>query len=208
METIKTIKDFINDFDKTKIDELRTKFNKRATDKKGFSLTERLDAKKDIPFDQDMINEIVLWKVNRYVNVGNSSWLEDFNNLKDVPEIDDNNKEHIKEILKKMIDTNGIRLPMASTMLSFRNPRVFQIIDIRTFHVMYGDDDVKKKVLDANNDESIKLYFDYLVDLKKEKITFCESDRILYQYDIEENKKYYIEKKKKIEEKKKSAETN
>jgi hypothetical protein len=182
---------YTKDLDESMIDSLKTNFNIKAKNKEGFNLTERLDAKKDKAFDQDMINEIVLWKVNRYVNA-DSNWLEDFHNLKDIRAIDDNNKEHIKEIFKKMINTTGIRLPMASTMLSFRNPKVFQIIDVRTFRVIFGDDDESKKTknaLDANNDGSIDIYLEYLSKLKEycenKEINFSEADRILYQFDKE-----------------------
>ncbi|WP_290308638.1 hypothetical protein [Mucilaginibacter flavus] len=183
---IKTIKDF----NPAKIKDLEGLYTYGAY-KDGYNLTTSLDNKAKADFDQQIINEIVLWKVNRYVNVENADWMDDFNKLKFIDELD-GNQTFVKSILSKMLKTHGIRLPMASTMLRFRNPNVFQIIDVRTFRVIYGDDAQKKKIMDANDDNSIELYFEYLLTLKKvcaEKgIVFSDADRILYQYDIEENK--------------------
>jgi hypothetical protein len=99
-----------------------------------------------------------------------------------------------------MLKTHGIRLPMASTMLRFRNPKVFQIIDARTFRVIFGDDEEKKKKYDAiNESDRIEIYIEYLKQLRKEceakNIVFSDADRILYQYDIEENKNFSKSKK-------------
>jgi hypothetical protein len=183
---IKTIKDF----NPAKIKDLEGLYTYGAY-KDGFNLTASLDSKVKADFSQQIVNEIVLWKVNRYVNLANADWLEDFNRLKFIDELD-GNQAFVKSILSSMLKTHGIRLPMASTMLRFRNPDVFQIIDVRTFRVIYGDDPGRKKIMDANDDNSIDLYFEYLLILKKtcaEKgILFSDADRILYQFDIVENK--------------------
>jgi hypothetical protein len=183
---IKTIKDF----NPAKIKDLEGLYTYGAY-KDGFNLTASLDNKVKVDFDQQIVNEIVLWKVNRYVNVANADWMGDFNKLKFIDELD-GNQTFVKSILSNMLKTQGIMLPMASTMLRFRNPNVFQIFDEGTFRVIYGDDLRRKKIMDANDDNSIDLYFEYLVILKKtcaEKgIVFSDADRILYQFDIVENK--------------------
>ena len=184
------------DLNESRISDLREHFYKSAT-KDGFNLTFSLDGKVNQDFDQELINEIVLWKINRYVTTYNSKWLEDFNKLKDIKENEfESKKDWIDGIIERMQDSNGIRLPMASTMLRFRNPNIFQIIDVRTFRVIFENEDdylIKKKKLDANNEESRSIYFDYLTKLRKycdlNKIVFSEADRILYQYDIDQGKK-------------------
>lgn len=43
-----------------------------------------------------------------------------------------------EEILRKLLMTPGIRLPMASTILRFKNPNVYQIIDQRAYRFLTG----------------------------------------------------------------------
>jgi len=192
------MKKTIEDFEEANIGNLRKKFNDSAT-KEGFNLTNNLDKKVDIDFTQDIINEIVLWKVNRYVTINDSEWIKDFNELKYIEDLETNEKQ-IRNILEKMLKTHGIRLPMASTMLRFRNPKVFQIIDERTFRIIFGNNLEMRKKYDAYNvSDRIGAYFEYLkklrLDCKKKNIEFSEADRILYQYDIEENKNFTKSKK-------------
>src|SRR6185437_1937345 len=193
-----SMKKTIEDFEEANIGNLRKKFNDSAT-KEGFNLTNNLDKKVDIDFTQDIINEIVLWKVNRYVTINDSEWIKDFNELKYIEDLETNEKQ-IRNILEKMLKTHGIRLPMASTMLRFRNPKVFQIIDERTFRIIFGNNLEMRKKYDAYNvSDRIGAYFEYLkklrLDCKKKNIEFSEADRILYQYDIEENKNFTKSKK-------------
>jgi len=181
----------INDFDSSEIAELEKKYN-YGTTRAGFDLTQSLDQKVSDSFDQAIINEIVLWKVNRFVSVYHCDWLSDFNLLKSISELA-GNEAYVRSILKRMLNTHGIRLPMASTMLRFRNPQVFQIIDVRTFSVIFGDDEMLlKKYSSSNVDLHIEIYFEYLGELKsicsKKDIPFSKSDRILYQFDIERRK--------------------
>ncbi|MEO8583091.1 MAG: hypothetical protein ABI415_04790 [Flavitalea sp.] len=92
---------------------------------------------------QEWINEVVLWKVNRYAEVSSSTLriLEDERIFLD--EIDVN---FAKEVLSNLLQESGIRLPMASTVLRFRNPNVYQIIDQRAYRVAFG----KEKMLQQN----------------------------------------------------------
>jgi hypothetical protein len=202
----------IGDLNENEIDDLMNEFDERAF-KDNVSLTQILDDKKDVNFDQNIINEIVLWKVNRYVSLKRVNWLSKFNELKNLGiqdlfsnldnyEYNETKKEDVKKILKEMCDTNGIGLPMASTMLRFRNPAVFQIIDIRTFRMIFGDSEeskIDKNELDKNNGgTSIDIYFKYLKTLhlmcKEKRFDFSKSDRFLYQYDI--NQKNLLKKNK------------
>lgn len=78
-------------------------------------LTKELDSL-NIDFDQDIINNIILWKVNRYAKIDNEALL-----LINRIDREDNelNIELTTKILLKLLDKKqrGIRLPMASTIL-------------------------------------------------------------------------------------------
>jgi hypothetical protein len=88
-------------------------------------LTQRLDLSKGAPIDQATINEIVLWKVNRYVRL-NEPTVELLNR---VAEVAQGAHRQASEVLALLLETRGVDLPMASTFLRFRNPCAFQIID-------------------------------------------------------------------------------
>ena len=72
---------------------------------------------------------------------------------------------------------------MASTILRFRNPAVFQIIDRHAYRAVYARDFPKTTVA-ANK---IKWYFDYLDETlalcDRMKQSFEIVDRVLYQFD-------------------------
>ncbi|OII59456.1 hypothetical protein BIW19_00170 [Pseudomonas putida] len=97
-------------------------------------------------------------------------------------------------MLRKLLSSPGIRLPMASTILRFLNPNVFQIIDDRVFRVLlpghrrYPNKPVNGGKLDNYIKTSIDTYFNYLDamhEVASEKLPFHLADRILYQLDIE-----------------------
>lgn len=142
-------------------------------------LTEKLD-KVNSGFNQELINEIVLWKINRYAEMSNEA-------LNLINKVDQKTKfiesDLTGEILMELLNTKGIRLPMASTILRFRNPNIYQIIDQRVYRLIYGTE-LKLK---ASLNDNIIQYLDYLTDLRKVcdlyQIPFSESDRILYEYD-------------------------
>ena len=82
---------------------------------------------------------------------------------------------------------------MISTILRFRNPNIYQIIDQRVYRFIYGDNlDLKNASTKNGIDSQIDLYIKYLKDLRqkcnKYKISFKESDRILYMADKKINK--------------------
>jgi thermostable 8-oxoguanine DNA glycosylase len=153
-------------------------------------LTEILDAHKS-DFSQAIINEIVLWKVNRYVNTDTSiDWLKKLNGFKYDNELEE---KELREFLKLVLtEVRGIRLAMASTFLRFRNPNVYQIIDERMFRVVMRKENPRKKLSSYTTvDSQIELYITYLKKLKAicedMNIDFQQSDRILYQFDIIKN---------------------
>jgi hypothetical protein len=158
-------------------------------------LTPELD-KLSGAFTQETINEIVLWKVNRYASV-------DENTLELINSIDahatDLDEEKTKVVLKALIKHKGIQLPMASAILRFRNKNVYQIIDQRVFRVLYKDEKLKLKTQpsEKNLNDQVDLYIQYLKDLKEacklKDIRFEESDRILFMADRRINKGHKLE---------------
>lgn len=154
-------------------------------------LTKKLDSTLK-SFNQEIINEIVLWKVNRFAKVD-----EDTFSIINHIEIDSNELEveKTKQVLKKLLKTKGIQLPMASTILRFRNKNIYQIIDQRVYRIIYDGKTLKLNThsSEKNINEQIDLYLDYLSHLRntceKLQIPFCDSDRILYMADKRINKK-------------------
>lgn len=151
-------------------------------------LTPKLDGLEG-DFDQNIINEIVLWKVNRYAKV-NPKTLELLNKIKKEEEILD--EELTREILLQLLgkEHKGIRLAMASTILRFKNPNVYQIIDQRVYRFIYGEE-LTYKV--SNFERQIEIYLSYLKKLQEVcstmEIKFTEADRILYMLDKKWNSK-------------------
>ena len=152
-------------------------------------LTKKLD-KLTNDFDQATLNEIVLWKVNRYAELTP----ELINELNSIKKSDTTINEALtRTILRGLLGTKGIQLPMASTILRFKNPKIYQIIDQRVFRIIYG----KKLHLGYNqnnkkSEEQIDIYLMYLNDLKRISIDldikFELSDRILFMADKRVNK--------------------
>lgn len=142
-------------------------------------LTPILD-KLDEDFSQEIINQIVLWKVNRYASI-NAVTLDKLNKLnKQDKEI---NIGFTRQILDNLLNTKGVQLPMASSILRFKNPNIYQIIDQRVYRFIMGEE-IKEPYAVT---KKIDYYLDYLAKLKsvcKEfKIDFSKSDRILYVLD-------------------------
>lgn len=138
-------------------------------------------------FNQDIINQIVLWKVNRYALIEPET-LKLLNKVKKEEQVLD--KELTREILTNLLGKGhkGIRLAMASTILRFKNPNVYQILDQRVYRFIFGKE---LKYSLTNIEEQIKTYFEYLQRLKEvcneKNIDFRESDRILYMMDKKYN---------------------
>lgn len=148
-----------------------------------FKYQENLTTKLDTiscEFDQNIINEIVLWKVNRYAELSDKS-LTLINSISTLSKMID--EELTKDVLKSLIAEPGIQLPMASTILRFRNPKIYQIIDQRVYRILFGE----KYKQEKNVADQIKKYLDYLKKIREESsrlgIPFEEADRILYLLD-------------------------
>ena len=171
------------------LDEIKPSADKLQELEKSYKYQEKLtpilDAVTD-DFDQARINEIVLWKVNRYAEM-------DEETLGWINQIDRNSKEIdeplTREILGKLLhkDCKGFRLPMVSTILRFRNPKIYQIIDQRAYRILYGKT-YKHSIVPSKNAD---LYLAYLkklrADCARHGIAFERADRDLYVLDKEEN---------------------
>ena len=172
---MKTIKDIEITEDHLK----NEKYNFQAT------LTKKLD-EISTDFNQEIINEIVLWKVNRYAELKNETLIL-LNTINKDEEV--LNEALTTQILQELLQTKGIQLAMASTILRFKNPKIYQIIDQRVFRFIYGENMPKYF---GTIDSQIKLYLEYLDRLKsickEKKINFELSDRIIYELDKEFNK--------------------
>jgi hypothetical protein len=84
---------------------------------------------------------------------------------------------------------------MASTILRYRNPNIYQIIDQRVFRVIYKNQTLELNTYpsEKNLNFQIDLYIKYLYDLRNIcvdlKIPFDKSDRILFMADKRINEK-------------------
>ena len=151
------------------------------------TLTGKLDNMDSLDLTQQSINEIVLWKVDRYVEAS-SELLSELNTLRTLPAGE--HRQCVK-ILPSLLNTRGVDLPMASTLLRFRNPRVFQIIDRHAYRAIYGVNYPLYAASPANR--KIDVYFDYLdklIELCSHRgLSFQSIDRLLYIFDKNENGK-------------------
>ena len=146
----------------------------------------------DKDFDQNIINEIVLWKVNRYAEIPEFI-LDKINKIDKGSNILDKSltQEIIAELLKS--ENSGFGLPMISTILRFKNPCIYQIIDQRVYRFIYGENlKLKQTSTQTEINKQIELYIKYLTDLRTKcdelGITFTNADRILYLADKVLNK--------------------
>src|ERR1039457_2182228 len=99
-------------------------------------LTKRLDNLDAVNLTPELLNEIVLWKVNRYVSLDE----DQLRRTDALRKLKPGEHEQARPILAELLDAHGVDLPMASTFLRFRNPPVFQIIDRHAYRAVYGED--------------------------------------------------------------------
>jgi hypothetical protein len=133
-------------------------------------------------------HEIVLWKLNRYAALDTDT-LRLLNTISpDNREIDEGLTRHI---LMGMFGncSRGFRLPMASTVLHFRNKHIYQIIDQRVYRLIYDGAAYKEA---TNHEDKVEIYLKYLKDLRfvceQIPIPYEMSSRWLYNTDKRVNK--------------------
>jgi thermostable 8-oxoguanine DNA glycosylase len=150
-------------------------------------LTECLDALGPQPFTQDVIKDIVLWKVNRYVKLSAGALAA----LNSVTEFQPKSHRNARDALATLLDERGVDLPMASSFLRFRNRKAFQIIDRHAYRAVYGQN--YPLYSSSTDKKKIDLYFCYLDDLfmlaGSKEVDFASLDRVLYIFDKQINGK-------------------
>lgn len=190
---IKTIDD-LSESDKSDYKKEVIKYKKEGFDYQK-ELTVKLDKTKS-QFNQELLNEIVLWKVNRYA-LFNSTLINEINTISSWKVL---NKEKTRKILTSLLKTKGVQLAMASTILRFRNPNIFQIIDQRAYRVIKGDplklSQIKETSRETTINKQIDVYIEYLEEIrekcKKLDVDFDDADRVLYIIDKNINKSVKI----------------
>jgi thermostable 8-oxoguanine DNA glycosylase len=148
-------------------------------------LTPKLDDLENVNLTPELLNEIVLWKVNRYVSLDEDQLCR----IDALRKLKPGSHGQARPILAELLDVHGVDLPMASTFLRFRNPAVFQIIDRHAYRALYGRD--YKLYTQTPLKKKIEVYFAYLDDLHslcdQKGLTFETVDRVLYVFDKETN---------------------
>lgn len=173
-----------------KIGSLDTEFNNQWKEK--FKYQEELTSKLDgstFEINQEFINEVVLWKVNRYASVPDSA-LQLLSSLRKHSKLDE---DATAEALQLLLGIKGIQLAMASTILRFTNSEIYQIIDQRVYRILPGYDDPSKlkKMTHKSFDEQAQFYIEYLKKLRaiceQYGRSFKTADREFYVWDKDHN---------------------
>jgi thermostable 8-oxoguanine DNA glycosylase len=134
---------------------------------------------------QETVNEIVLWKVSRYVQLPKK--LRD--SLYALRVLSPRDHRQAERVLLDLLDCHGVDLAMASTFLRFQNADAFQIIDRHAYRAVFGERfPVHSKTPSRTK---VSVYFKYLDSLHSlaaaRRVAFRELDRILYMFDKEHN---------------------
>jgi len=151
------------------------------------TLTAKLDNVEMTRFTQTLVNEIVLWKIDRFVQLTDELLAE----IENVKTLSHGKHRDAEFLIHSLLKIRGVDLAMASTILRFRNPTVFQIIDRHAYRAVYGS----KLPLYSTSPpmKKIGVYFDYLDELIRlcatRNLEFGTVDRILYQFDKDTNGK-------------------
>lgn len=146
-------------------------------------LTGHLDRLDSQPFTQAVVNEIVLWKVNRYAQLS----LATLKLLNSVVGLQPGSHRAARDVILALLGERGVDLAMASTLLRFRNPSTFQIIDRHAYRALYGDD-LRLSGSKLRKAELYLGYLDCLLELAHAKnVEFRTLDRVLYEFDRQKN---------------------
>ena len=143
--------------------------------------------------NRDIINSIVLWKINRQVDIGTELFIA-IKNLNIAPSIIKTKEKEIKEIVFDLLEIKGVKIAMASTILKIFYPDSFPIFDKRAYRELNGEDLPDYYGASANQ-RYADLYFQYILDCHKynqrvcPNINFDDIDKVLYQLDLEKGTK-------------------
>lgn len=146
------------------------------------SIRERIKAKgyKASPEDADILNAIVLWKINRQVKLDFRT-IEQLNSITaevTSPETALAHKD-LRWLVEKLIGSKGVGLPVASAILKQYCPNAFPIIDQRAFFLLHCQR--------LPNNAGVNIYLNYIKDCadiaSNYGIPFEKVDEVLYQID-------------------------
>ena len=146
--------------------------------------------------DKDILNQIGLWKADRIICISNGtiSLLNKVAEEIKTPAEALSNSE-LPKLISDLVDSEGVGLPMASTILNFYNEKAFPIIDARAYRQVYGGK--------ADYKEPAVKYIDYIGKCNalasEHGIPFEKVDQVLYQKDILEGNKLNVAAKPKPE---------
>ena len=148
---------------------------------------------KDERENRDIINSIVLWKINRQVDIGIELFIA-IKTLNILPSNIKTNEKEIKKIVFDLLEVKGVKIAMASTILKMFYPDSFPIIDQRAYRELNGEDLPDYYGASANQ-RYADLYFQYILDCHVynksvcPNINFDDIDKVLYQLDLEKGNK-------------------
>ena len=153
----------------------------------GGPLTQKLDSLGNDDLNLMRLYEIILWKVNRFVDFDHGT----IANINELKHLQPGEHRKAESVLDELLAMNGIDLPMASTILRFRNPQVFPIIDRRAYRAIYNTK--YPLYFTTPRPKKIAKYFEYtdrLVEIcHARNLEFSTVDRLLYQFDVVNNGK-------------------
>ena len=140
--------------------------------------------------DQDILRKVALWKLGRILKV-DQDIIDSLDKVKEWSRdnfFSGKHKDEFSDTLVKLLGSTGVGLPMASTFLRFRNPEVFQIVDRRAYRAVFGE-----KYKEPPTEKATNYYLNYLqklieVNSKFPEVEYSDLDKILYQWDIINNR--------------------
>lgn len=130
----------------------------------------------------DIINEIVLWKINRQPKIGNELIIAIKNLSYKVTTYNNVNahKNEIADFYNELIKSTGVKAAMASTILKMFMPKALPIIDQRAYREIYGEEMPSK----VDGDTYLKYVDEVINQFNNESgIDFSDMDKVLYQRD-------------------------
>lgn len=131
--------------------------------------------------DEDL-RRVSLWKSDRVLSVTQDT-LDVLNRLSASTNINLDD-DIVKEVLEKLVLSQGIGFPMASAILKFIKPDVFPIIDVRAYRALTG-------IKPYYGTYSYEKYIEYAKDLTKiasaNSRSLREIDEQLYCFDQKNN---------------------
>lgn len=133
---------------------------------------------------EDDLRRISLWKLDRVLSVSEET-LEILNQLSAKKSVGLKDKL-VKEVLEKLVISQGIGFPVASAILKFINPSVFPIIDIRAYRALTG----KKPYYGTYSYAKYIVYAEELTKISRDlDRPLREIDEQLYCFDLHHNGK-------------------